>query len=52
MRHGLVAFVLAVAASLPAFSQPTAALHLIIVLDGLRPDSINARETPNLDRLP
>src|SRR6185369_10973554 len=40
--------------SLPAFSQgpPSAAtLHLVLVLDGLRPDSINAQDTPNLHRL-
>jgi predicted AlkP superfamily pyrophosphatase or phosphodiesterase len=40
--------------SLPDFSQgpPSAAtLHLVLVLDGLRPDSINAQDTPNLHRL-
>lgn len=28
-----------------------AALHIVLVLDGLRPDSINPRDTPNLHRL-
>jgi arylsulfatase A-like enzyme len=28
-----------------------AALHIVLVLDGLRPDSINAADTPNLHRL-
>ena len=54
MRGPLVAMLLAlVTASLPAFSQApsSAALHLVLVLDGLRPDSINAQDTPNLHRL-
>ena len=41
-------------AALPAFSQTPprrAALHIVLVLDGLRPDSINASDTPNLHRL-
>lgn len=49
----------AVAASLPAAlpaaaaTKPagTAALNLVFVLDGLRPDSINGSDTPNLARL-
>lgn len=32
-------------------AQSTAALHLVFVIDGLRPDSITAAETPNLHRL-
>lgn len=38
----------------PAWAQTPsskAALYLVLVLDGLRPDSINARDKPNLDRL-
>jgi predicted AlkP superfamily pyrophosphatase or phosphodiesterase len=42
--------------ALPAWSQPQAAgpravLQIVLVLDGLRPDSINAQDTPNLFRL-
>lgn len=47
-------FVAIAAASLPAFPQTSssaATLHLVLVLDGLRPDSINAHDTPNLHRL-
>src|SRR5215510_12893833 len=32
-------------------AQPAATLHLVFVMDGLRPDSINAADTPNLHRL-
>ena len=34
-----------------AHAQTSAALHLVFVVDGLRPDSIDATETPNLYRL-
>lgn len=34
-----------------ARAQSTAAAHLVFVLDGLRPDSITAEDTPNLHRL-
>jgi arylsulfatase A-like enzyme len=34
-----------------ACAQSGAALHLVFVLDGLRPDSITAADTPNLYRL-
>ena len=34
-----------------ASAQPAAALQLVFVLDGLRPDSISEAETPNLNRL-
>jgi arylsulfatase A-like enzyme len=48
----LALFILAVSLSIPAWSQsPKAALQLVLVLDGLRPDSINASDTPNLQRL-
>ena len=53
MRWSLL-FVAILAAAFPAFPQDTparAALHLVLVLDGLRPDRINAQDTPNLDRL-
>lgn len=32
-------------------AQSTAVLHLVLVIDGLRPDSITAEHTPNLHRL-
>jgi len=35
----------------PAQAQSRAVLHLVFVLDGLRPDSISAAETPTLHRL-
>ena len=35
----------------PVQTQSSAALHLVFVMDGLRPDSINATDTPNLHRL-
>lgn len=34
-----------------AQAQSTAVLHLVLVIDGLRPDSITAEQTPNLHRL-
>jgi predicted AlkP superfamily pyrophosphatase or phosphodiesterase len=34
-----------------AYAQSNATLHLVFVLDGLRPDSIDPTETPNLYRL-
>jgi len=34
-----------------AHAQSAAALHLVFVMDGLRPDSITAADTPNLHRL-
>jgi len=34
-----------------AHAQSGAALHLVFVMDGLRPDSITAADTPNLHRL-
>lgn len=34
-----------------AAAQPRADLQLVLVLDGLRPDSITERDTPNLHRL-
>ena len=45
----LIALFLTSFASLAAF--PQASLHIVLVLDGLRPDSINAQDTPNLQRL-
>jgi len=48
---GLAATLLATAVALaPAFAG-NATLNLVLVLDGLRPDSITADETPNLWRL-
>lgn len=39
------------AAACLAQGAPRAALHMVFVLDGLRPDSINAADTPTLFRL-
>ena len=49
-RLSALAAVLVCSASL-AQPQPTASLHLVFVLDGLRPDSITEAETPHLYRL-
>ena len=46
-RLSALAAVLACSASL-AQSPSTASLHLVFVLDGLRPDSITEAETPHL----
>ena len=46
LMHGLV---LALFAS-SVYAQP-AALHLVFVIDGLRPDSITEADTPTLYRL-
>jgi len=54
MHIRIAAFLVAIAAVVPALAQTPparAALHLVLVLDGLRPDSINAQDTPNLHRL-
>ena len=54
MRMPFMTFLLALAAApLPGLAQTSsqASLHLVLVLDGLRPDSITAEETPNLHRL-
>jgi arylsulfatase A-like enzyme len=48
----LALLVLAASLAIPAWAQSSkAALHVVLVLDGLRPDSINAVDTPNLYRL-
>jgi arylsulfatase A-like enzyme len=47
MRSGLQA----PAAATPARSGDRPPLVLVVVIDGLRPDSINPSDTPNLDRL-
>src|SRR5262249_19928259 len=52
----LLALVLALLAPLAAAQAPKpgtakATLHLVLIWDGLRPDSINAADTPNLFRL-
>ena len=48
-------FVVAIAAAIAAAAGPAvagkASLNLVLVLDGLRPDSITEQETPNLWRL-
>jgi arylsulfatase A-like enzyme len=49
IRSLLGALVLACAAS--AGAAGTASINLVFVLDGLRPDSINPTDTPNLARL-
>ena len=54
MRLHLPALIAVLCFSFPAYSQSPpgrAALHLVLVLDGLRPDSINEKDTPNLHRL-
>jgi arylsulfatase A-like enzyme len=51
----ILAAVLAATFFVPSASADTppskAALHIVLVLDGFRPDSINPRDTPNLFRL-
>lgn len=54
MRAVVIAAALAAALPLASLAQsppPRASLHLVLVLDGLRPDSINPQDTPNLHRL-
>ncbi|GAC1604000.1 MAG: alkaline phosphatase family protein [Ramlibacter sp.] len=55
MRHlsrpGLCAAALVLVSSLAHGAEPVASLHLVFVLDGLRPDSITEENTPNLYRL-
>jgi arylsulfatase A-like enzyme len=48
LAHTAVFFIVAISA---AQAQSTARLHLVFVIDGLRPDSITPTETPNLHRL-
>ena len=54
MKHfwktAMAATVAAVIAAAPALAGK-ATLNLVLVVDGLRPDSITAQETPNLWRL-
>lgn len=47
----VLAVLLACLAPLAQAQSAAAVLHLVLVLDGLRPDSISASETPNLHRL-
>jgi Type I phosphodiesterase / nucleotide pyrophosphatase len=48
----LALLVVAASLAIPAWAQsPKASLYVVLVLDGLRPDSINATDTPNLHRL-
>ncbi len=53
MRHliGVILAALVVCLTAPASAQSAASLHLVFVMDGLRPDSINEADTPNLNRL-
>jgi arylsulfatase A-like enzyme len=52
MRDGLArALLVLIFASSAAQAQSTALLNLVFVIDGLRPDSVTAAETPNLHRL-
>ena len=47
----LIAVALAISPA-PAFAQQArASLHVVLVVDGLRPDSINPQDTPHLHRL-
>ncbi|HLX22816.1 MAG TPA: alkaline phosphatase family protein [Usitatibacter sp.] len=54
MKTLLAASILALAFISPATADTPpakASLHVVLVLDGFRPDSINPRDTPNLQRL-
>jgi arylsulfatase A-like enzyme len=54
MKAILAATLLTSSFLIPAFADTPpskAALHIVLVLDGFRPDSINPRDTPNLYRL-
>src|SRR5436309_2475961 len=48
---GAAAAIVAIKLALSPVIAGNAALNLVLVLDGLRPDSITAEETPNLWRL-
>src|SRR5882757_991185 len=48
---GAAAAILAIKLALGPAIAGNATLNLVLVLDGLRPDSITAEETPNLARL-
>ena len=50
MKTHLILVMAALLLATPAIAQK-AALHVVLVIDGLRPDSINATDTPNLHRL-
>ena len=50
-RIALAALLLATALTPPLARAGTAALNMVLVLDGLRPDAITQDETPNLWRL-
>ena len=49
-KHSLALALAVMLAAEPA-QAGKAVLNLVLVLDGLRPDSITAEETPNLFRL-
>ena len=51
LRRGTVAAAVLLATHLAQGAEPAAALRLVFVLDGLRPDSITAQDTPTLHRL-
>jgi arylsulfatase A-like enzyme len=51
LEIGLLAVFAAGAQAQPAQPPGRAALHIVLVIDGLRPDSISASETPHLQRL-
>jgi predicted AlkP superfamily pyrophosphatase or phosphodiesterase len=51
LEIGLLAVFAAGAQAQPAPPPGKAALHIVLVIDGLRPDSISASETPHLQRL-
>ncbi|HEY2628701.1 MAG TPA: alkaline phosphatase family protein [Usitatibacter sp.] len=54
MKTLLAAILIAASFITPARAEAApskASLHIVLVLDGLRPDSINPRDTPNLFRL-
>ena len=46
-----VALIALIVIATAAQAQSTAALNMVFVMDGLRPDSINAADTPTLERL-
>src|SRR4051812_25247873 len=51
LRYLARTLVLSIVSSTAAQAQSNAALHLVLVIDGLRPDHITPTETPNLHRL-
>ena len=51
MIRSIVVAIASLLFGLPVFAQERATLQMLFVIDGLRPDSITAGQTPNLHRL-